>query len=645
MLDECKGDKFEEVLRVFSIAVLRKEACRKFGRASPAPPGYSEALSIPENLTAKQRERLIPLVLAHTQSLQRQLTERRTIDQKFRDERQRLDNLHQSLAGKQKAIFEREDQLPDIRPEEVKAISDHVRAAWTGDELWAETLLHGGTGDSKHLVTADPLCRRTYPLSSTPEHQSSIPDATYLLEELNERIQTQQSRLQKWTKFRARLEKSRKGQNVETVVSNRKPILKFRAHQELEPFQVKNGQTAATERHQQVDTDQCEIIKAMRAELANLRRSPSFRRSLPAGPDTHRHVLEEVQQKHESASTTTSASELPPLGNTTDPELFLDNAAMCPSSSEAVEGRNVRPDHLQDVAEPSSPMQPNSLESMSPDLDAPKSSPTRRTSSYQHGTTPKLEAFDIESSTSWNILSPGGDCQHEESPPSPSGSSISSSPPHPPIHSQVLSQHPSEHIPKEATPVTLPTTDFPSSPPKPHAPTLLERTRQSMALLPALSEPDHPNRQHPITTKNNRRQPQPFPTTQFQTPCKQQHRTSTHQNLHRTLAPPPSYSDNKVHDQHHPAQDNSSEPFQAPASSRASTPRDQLFSEQADYESVFKSRPRVAVSPPGGSPGRRRISFFGGTEKEGKKVVDGDEEGDVGDQGGFGSSPVRKGRR
>jgi len=93
---------------------------------------------------------------------------------------------------------------------------------------------------------------------------------------------------------------------------------------------------------------------------------------------------------------------------------------------------------------------------------------------------------------------------------------------------------------------------------------LLERTRQSMSLLP------NPNqRSHPIkTTKAPRPSSVIYPVNPFETPPKKSKEKSRR---HSTEPPPPS--------------------------SGASTPREELFSQEADYASVFKSRPRVALSP------------------------------------------------
>ena len=94
--------------------------------------------------------------------------------------------------------------------------------------------------------------------------------------------------------------------------------------------------------------------------------------------------------------------------------------------------------------------------------------------------------------------------------------------------------------------------------------TLLERTRRSMSLLPA----------QPRDTRksvNKHRKSKQFPTNQFETPRKQ---------------------------------------LPIPEDLEDMTPPEKLFSQDADYASVFKSRPKIAMSPtaspaPEGRPGVR----------------------------------------
>jgi hypothetical protein len=190
-------------------------------------------------------------------------------------------------------------------------------------------------------------------------------------------------------------------------------------------------------------------------------------------------------------------------------------------------------------------------------------------------------------------------------------------------------------------------------------PSLAERTRLSMAFnsngsqtpeepaSPAINTNNFP--QSPSNNNNNNNNtPTPAQPTQnlvertrqsissFQptTPVpRQKHtrsRTSIHQHPEQTKTPRRSSLNNLTPSQEVGDED---EGYQPRSHQRIITPRDQLFEASAEYDSVFKSRPRVAHTPPL-SPSvleydeDAEFSMVGAL-----KELDGDE-------GGLGSSPL-----
>jgi hypothetical protein len=104
---------------------------------------------------------------------------------------------------------------------------------------------------------------------------------------------------------------------------------------------------------------------------------------------------------------------------------------------------------------------------------------------------------------------------------------------------------------------------------------LAERTRQSMAAIPT----------HSIKSRKSlskQRRLSQFPVNQFETPGKPK--------------------------------------AQPPEARRDATPTEKLFSEEADYESVFKTRPRVALSPVW-SPDTSSLSLNDAMNGEGDEEV------------------------
>ena len=99
-------------------------------------------------------------------------------------------------------------------------------------------------------------------------------------------------------------------------------------------------------------------------------------------------------------------------------------------------------------------------------------------------------------------------------------------------------------------------------------PSLQERTRQSMALFSSASSPP----QRRVNQTSNPRFSQVFPINQFETPRKAN--TSAKRMSDVSMAKGSPSGD-----------------------SGASTPKEKLFSQEAEYASVFKSRPKIALSP------------------------------------------------
>jgi hypothetical protein len=172
--------------------------------------------------------------------------------------------------------------------------------------------------------------------------------------------------------------------------------------------------------------------------------------------------------------------------------------------------------------------------------------------------------------------------------------------------------------PEEPSSPSLNTANFPQSPsnnnntPTPPQPTqtLAERTRQSIS---SSSQPTTPNPRQKHTRS----------------------RTSVHQHpdANTTKTPRRSSLNNLTPSQE---ADNEDESFSPRTHQRIITPRDQLFEASAEYDSVFKSRPRVAHTPPL-SP-----SVLEHDEDEDAEFSMVGALKELDDEGGLGSSPLRR---
>lgn len=599
MLDECKGDKFEEVLRVFAMAILRKEACRRLHSASSTPTRYVDVLTAPEDLSTEQRERLLPLVLAHRTNLKKQLDERRRIDGEFRKEMRHLEDARAKLRGQQKMVLGRQGKLPNVTQETLDAISHDVQAAWTGNEQWAEVLLHGGLSDLELPLIGNSVRDGAQQICSTTENEPSSRPPNNLLADLNERIEKHRSRLRKWTEFRETLEKSQKDPKIETPVQTRKSILDFSAHQELRPGITGNETVVSTETVPQAPSYHFEVIEAMRAELANLRGYNSPLKVFPTKSSSQYHVKRDVQQRHNSTGTMSNTDEPPLEGKLGDAEIFHGDGTTSQSNHQAGEYGVWQQDVSKHGEDYFSQIQSDDTEGTSPiqntHIAQQQQEPSRArvpNDNVEQSKTTHSEASKchfIESSGVQLPLVCRNKYDNELSSPTIKQGRLPSSPqPRQLLQTQTTPQQSTGPIPPEPEPDIFSPANLPSpSPPKPTGTTLLERTRQSMALLPSSTDTAPTNQTHQTTSHQDRQ----------------------HQNLNLKSKPKPKHPLSRAKTNPHPkptpnAQETSSVRYSTPqrgadrgGDADADADLDP-FSEQADYASVFKSRPRVAVSPP-----------------------------------------------
>ncbi|KAI1434640.1 hypothetical protein GGR50DRAFT_660993 [Xylaria sp. CBS 124048] len=202
MLDECRGERLEEVLAVFSSVVLKKlVAERAINSGIEYRPTISESISLESWGYKSDRTQLNGLLLAHKASLRSILDQKNAARQKYRD-------FEELLAMKERRIARRREQAKSNAQAEAIVISDVakteirriLRNNWTGNEHWLDGLLGSGTSQKGGLLNT--------PFDDvwSGVKEGSIADfedqTTGLLEQLEKRVHRQQTRLQKWKAFR-----------------------------------------------------------------------------------------------------------------------------------------------------------------------------------------------------------------------------------------------------------------------------------------------------------------------------------------------------------------------------------------------------------------------------------------------------------
>lgn len=202
MLDECKGERLEEVLAVFSSAVLKKLVAERALNSGPAyRPTISESISLENWGYTGDRTELNGLLLAHKTSLRSILEKKRAAREKYRHFKELLDMKERGIARRQEqAKSDARDgpaEVSDTAKTEIRRI---LRNNWAGNEQWVDGLL----GDSSRQKGG--LLNTPFDNVWSGVQAGNVTDleerTAGLLEQLEQRVHHQKSRLQKWEDFR-----------------------------------------------------------------------------------------------------------------------------------------------------------------------------------------------------------------------------------------------------------------------------------------------------------------------------------------------------------------------------------------------------------------------------------------------------------
>lgn len=592
MLDECKGEKLEEVLGAFSTLVLQ----RVFETEQNPQPTRARRLALSQKLTPEEQQSLLPLVIAHRSSLSALLRKKARLRLKYREFKTVLDAKQLEIWTK--ATNHEASRASEINAgptENLRTLKKYFELHWQGDSRWIDDIF----GQEKQ-GTIDPLLdtpfsdlwtRLTNSIADQP-----APKQQGLLQQLEERVAAQEARLKQWKQFREDLGITTN--NVENVVQRKKEIqvfdLKFLSRVKPDLDTDSTGEkvtrdSATQESISVILTEYQRLMDSMRRDLAAVdavkygsdhnhtaalskKQGMSGSRQLPSSmglpiaksghPEPLRLAAKAITrtEKGRNYDSKTSGKRM----ETYSDQEFSDSGKLRPIiSSPLAEGRwevsaqfsNREREKSGDLScnPTKDPFVPVKLEtnsydgiSSSEDSRALSSKSDSITSGQEDKAPTKLDGGEIFAQqiirSTINAVSPG----------KPKLSLLERT-----RQSMALFKpEESDRLPEYATVVstsinsiaenTLQSSDAPTK----RRETLLERTRQSMSLI----TPKPP----PKKGLEQRRTSRIYPTNQFETPGKQESR---------------------------------------PENDEMSTPPELLFEQDANYASVFKSRPKVALSP------------------------------------------------
>ncbi|TVY64259.1 hypothetical protein LSUE1_G006909 [Lachnellula suecica] len=279
MLDECKGERLEEVLAVFSNVVLKKVLLE--GR--PEHAAIAKDLAFENFSYSGERGLLSALILAHKSSLSKHLQDKG-------DARARYTDFSDLLRLNERRITRRHEQLKEVLQErgshapissaEVRDLQDQVQKNWSGNEQWLETVLYGDSkaGEDGLLATRFDKVWKHVENGSIGDIESK--GRVGLLEQLDVRVKDQENRLARWQDFGKSLAKNAaiSPPRKDAGLAERKKIdLGFNRHENLQVGR-NSGEITTTN---SASLEECNrMIENMKSEMAAVRK-PRNRGSCP----------------------------------------------------------------------------------------------------------------------------------------------------------------------------------------------------------------------------------------------------------------------------------------------------------------------------------------------------------------------------
>ena len=563
MLDECKGEKFEEILVFFSSMVLKKEVVKRGRRANKGKgDGQAIARHLGTALGLKEEERksLLPLTIAHRASLQKSLVKKQVQRQRFGQFLNQLDEKEEDIKERNAKAKIALKQCPLVKHVDVEKTEKMLREHWLGDTAWVDVLLYGDAARSSDHMLSQNFDKDIWPEVRTGQ-SLKVPQAKKgFLESLDERVQEQQQRLREWRKFR--------GLKAQEVEPPKTQLL------EMEPSDTHAGAVPKLDRHEHLQLGKLRPESPSKLQISH----PPDLRSIP--PARYRKLLLNLQEDLNRASkmsprtasrskpqdfrpalepsierktSFTQSKVLEVAGNHSvlfsEPE--VDAGAQDPSSLHNSHTPSELPETL---ISPAIESLGAPLAESPPDSPLPPSSPPRRFPISTSRTDDRLLSLAERTRKSIAVATGGSE----------DSLLIPSSPPTMPAPS------PSADLPT-ASPSKTPNLDRRAS--------LLDRTRLSMAGAGGTSISASTRPRKAAAGHSHHRRPSRqshFPVNQFEA----------------------SQKTRKGYSYSFDEEDGNDEEVGGGADADAdTTPKQDLFSDDAEYASVFKSRPRVALSP------------------------------------------------
>jgi hypothetical protein len=277
MLDECKGDKFYEILALFSNAVLKKVLASR--ESSGSDRAIARRLATESMLSTSQQQSLLPLAIAHKAALVHVL-------RKKEEKRRRFLKFERLLNSKTENINRRIRQTKDnpqasrtaVSQKEAEVVKKQLQDNWIGEQKWLDVMLHGDQVQAENAFLGSRFDKVWRVVEAGRDLEDAAPE-TGLLESLQSRVSEQEARLQKWKAFHDELRNDNMRDEVLTAskASTAAQEFKFEDHLQFQlPSLKQQGEVQVVQRST-MRAEYQDVLSNMDEQLLQVSKSKPMR--------------------------------------------------------------------------------------------------------------------------------------------------------------------------------------------------------------------------------------------------------------------------------------------------------------------------------------------------------------------------------
>ncbi|KFZ03790.1 hypothetical protein V502_10655, partial [Pseudogymnoascus sp. VKM F-4520 (FW-2644)] len=269
MLDECKGERLEEVLSVFSTAVV-KRAVRD---NQDGPEAIALRLAMENFSYTGDRASLSALVLAHKGSLRKKIDQKNRSKEIYSDFSGLLELKDRQITRRKeqlKVAIEEDENTEYISKAETYEVQERARKNWYGSNDWLESILQSDRQAQNDTLLSEPYDHVWKYVEKGRIGEIEDSQRKGLLQQLDARVKEQKNRYETWQNFEKSIKAKRSDSGRENVTISTKPAkdlsISFGAHESL---QLPSNPLQSTKSWQPLP-EQAELLANLERELAEV---------------------------------------------------------------------------------------------------------------------------------------------------------------------------------------------------------------------------------------------------------------------------------------------------------------------------------------------------------------------------------------